>query len=333
MKVKARAKRALKQALYAATKRPNLEKALQAAHRGAPDWPALRTLLIHLTPQPYAYRRDEVRTVRRGAEEWNFRPAHYFQWHHFFGLPDPVLDLLERLAEPGDNAIDIGANVGLYAVRLGHRVGPEGAVAAFEPNPETAHALKTHVEVNGAENVRCFEIALGDRDEASVLSDVGDGDLGKFSLRPADPIQGGLTVPVRTLDAFFAELGWDHFDLLKIDVEGFEPMTLLGARATIERYWPNLVIEVSPNWYGDRVEAYRSVFRSLARGPYTWFEIEEDGARPFDYSAWLESVSTHSRQRNLVAARSERVERLTSAQAGSTKKSALRSSNTRVACS
>src|SRR5438105_44340 len=55
---------------------------------------------------------------------------------------------LRRLIQPGQKAIDIGANVGVYALTLARLVGPTGRIWAFEPASATANLLAAGVAAN-----------------------------------------------------------------------------------------------------------------------------------------------------------------------------------------
>lgn len=58
-----------------------------------------------------------------------------------------VTETLWRLTDPGDLAIDAGANIGYTASILGRRVGPKGKVICFEPHPDVFDSLKENVEI------------------------------------------------------------------------------------------------------------------------------------------------------------------------------------------
>src|SRR5215475_14729272 len=45
--------------------------------------------------------------------------------------------VVDHLIAPGDSVIDIGASIGEYTRYLSSKVGPQGHVYSFEPNPET----------------------------------------------------------------------------------------------------------------------------------------------------------------------------------------------------
>lgn len=56
----------------------------------------------------------------------------------------------------GWNCWDLGAHFGLYSVALALRVGPEGQVAAFEPNPVSFARLERHRRMNGLDRLKTY---------------------------------------------------------------------------------------------------------------------------------------------------------------------------------
>src|SRR5689334_15792255 len=70
--------------------------------------------------------------------------------------------LYHRMLRPGDVAVDGGANGGPHAVPMGHRVEPNGAIYAYEPQPDVFEELVRHVALdNLQETVHCRRKALG----------------------------------------------------------------------------------------------------------------------------------------------------------------------------
>ena len=136
-------------------------------------------------------------------------------------------------------AVDVGANIGNHALFFADHF---AEVLAFEPHPRT-HAL---LEFNAAQrgNVRCFALALSDRDGAAILATPA-GNAGMASLeKDAAPGRGVDTVEValRRLDGL-CELDGRRVALLKIDVEGHEAAVIRGARAVLGRDRPVVVFE------------------------------------------------------------------------------------------
>lgn len=148
--------------------------------------------------------------------------------------------------------VDVGANEGItlsvFATRFAR-------VEAFEPNP----GLTRRVEPALPANVRLHTVALSSaQGEAELRVPVDAGVLleGWASLdRPQigdESTWRVVRVPTRTLDSF----GLDEVDLIKIDVEGHELSVLAGARDTILRHRPWLIVEV---WDESRPEVIRTM--------------------------------------------------------------------------
>jgi FkbM family methyltransferase len=148
---------------------------------------------------------------------------------------------------PGDRFLDIGANVGWFAVRAAERVGPTGHVHAFEPRAATAGLLDRSIIENGFETrLSLHRLALGAEDGvARLLGCETSNNLGGFRLARDDgDTFDGMTseaVAIATLDSL--SIG-GPVRLIKIDVEGAEPLVLNGGRALLARDRPVILSEV-----------------------------------------------------------------------------------------
>jgi FkbM family methyltransferase len=134
---------------------------------------------------------------------------------------------------PGDSAVDVGANIGLYSVLMADAVGPEGRVYAFEPNPETHARLVQNVALNKFTNVECSAAALSDSCGTAELSAVLGGWDAYSTLGVADQSLKVRRIVVRT-DTWneFARaeaIDQSRIRLVKIDAEGWEEFVLRGA--------------------------------------------------------------------------------------------------------
>lgn len=137
-------------------------------------------------------------------------------------------------------AIDVGAHVGSWTLHMAE-AGFE-VVSAFEPAPDTFECLREnaiewrreHMGLTTAINLtRC---ALGERTEKMGMKEDGKYAGGNTGGRY---LKGDGDIMVRPLDVYNA----DNLDFLKLDVEGFELFVLRGARATIIRCQPVIMIE------------------------------------------------------------------------------------------
>jgi len=162
-------------------------------------------------------------------------------------------DAVARLLSPGDVFVDVGANIGYFTVMAAARVGSQGRVYAFEPNPLPRRLLEISIAKNGLESrVTLRTCALSDTDGEDVEFFVGS-DLSNSTISSLAPWEGHLQsgtlsreqsirVPSRTFDSVADELAVAHIDVVKIDVEGAEMLVLNGMRRSLERCRPRHVV-------------------------------------------------------------------------------------------
>lgn len=185
---------------------------------------------------------------------------------------------LMQLLRPGMSFCDVGAHVGYYTLLGGARVGPAGRVCAFEPNARFADMLRRSVAINGlAGHVAVHAVAAG-AEPAELTLAVDPVFAGGASLMRA-PGQGevGMTVPVVTLDSVLA--AWPALDVMKIDVEGFEPAVLAGAAAIMARS-PNLAMVIEFDLNAAFPEGPRAYLEGLAAQGFALEVIVPSGVVP-----------------------------------------------------
>jgi FkbM family methyltransferase len=164
---------------------------------------------------------------------------------------DFVDNILCEMCFPGAMVVDAGANLGYYTVKSGNLVRPNGHVYAFEPNPELFPFLQRNIAINGFHSIcTAYNLALGSKVDALNLS-FSYSNMGGGYIQPAElgnenlQQQRHYPVKIQPLDELVPENV--TVDLMKIDVEGFEPELLRGAKRMISRS-PNLAVifEFSP---------------------------------------------------------------------------------------
>jgi FkbM family methyltransferase len=162
------------------------------------------------------------------------------------GLWEPWNDrIFKVLLREGDTVVDVGSNVGYFALLAGSLVGASGQVFAFEANPPVCALLNASVEINGfADRIETRSVAVSDRAGTATFATYenhqGDGHIVADNLVHDHANARTIEVPTDTLDAM---IGSPHRNirLLHLDVEGSEPAVLRGTRSLIERS-RNLVI-------------------------------------------------------------------------------------------
>ena len=167
------------------------------------------------------------------------------------GVFDLVLtETLWRLLDPGQVAIDVGANIGYAAGLMAVRVGVRGEVLAFEPHPEVFESLvenSTRARHSpGVGEIQLFKMAVGAAVGVARLCE-GEGFGSNHGVARLTEISNvdAIDVEVTTLDAI---LGEGRADLVKIDVEGAEFSVLEGAdRALSEGRIRHVLFECYPS--------------------------------------------------------------------------------------
>jgi len=159
------------------------------------------------------------------------------------------LRLLPFLVDPARQAVDAGANKGVYTYWL-ERLSRH--VHAYEPNPKMFNILKRGVGVKAS----VHHAALSDQAGAFALR-IPKSDSGRYSNQGASlnhakvgDRYGEVMVATRRLD----DEGLDDVGFIKIDVEGHEMAVLDGALATIQRDRPTLLIEMEQQHTGRPIE-------------------------------------------------------------------------------
>ncbi len=138
---------------------------------------------------------------------------------------------------------DIGANIGVFTV-IAAAKNPSIRVYAFEPNPMSFNILKENLSLNCLNNVTAINSAVGSSSGTASL-DVSSRCAGTHSL-----YGNGLTrleVPLISLDEFFIKAKAAP-DLIKIDVEGYEPTVLRGMETLLKKKPLQVILEFHPKW-------------------------------------------------------------------------------------
>jgi len=182
--------------------------------------------LLMLVPPPFYYRRRIGQEIRSG---------------------EPELAILRELMPRGGAAIDVGANQGFFSFALSEVA---DRVVAFEANPDYARfarwMLRGRAEVH--------EVAISDKpgratfyvplsDEGMVLHFAGNLKQTHSQFKN----QMTYDVELRTLDSY----GIANVGFIKVDVEGSEREVLDGARETIARDRPGLLLELLSGTHAD----------------------------------------------------------------------------------
>jgi len=151
------------------------------------------------------------------------------------------LDFLRAHTPAGGVFVDVGANVGTYAMVLARHVGASGKVIAIEPHPVTHARLAFNRAASGFTQVSLVAAAAGASDGELMIETDGDN-LGASHIVGGEPAGNAIRVPSLRLQRILDDAGVDRVDALKIDVEGYEDRVLTGFfQQAPQALWPRAV--------------------------------------------------------------------------------------------
>ena len=197
-------------------------------------------------------------------------------WGGGAGYRDGVsLCLWARLCKQSQTILDIGANTGLFSL-LAQALNPQASIHAFEPIARFASELEQNCRLNDF-RIRIWQQAVSNQDGETVIYDLPLKQHYHASLIESEASRhygGGLIkrkVHTICLDTFIQKQGLERVDLMKIDVEGYEPEVLEGMGDSLAAMRPTLLLEIQSDERARRIEA---VLKDLG---YAYFDIDERG--------------------------------------------------------
>lgn len=182
--------------------------------------------------------------------------------------------IVQEELKPGMVVLDIGANLGYYALLESRLVGEKGKVYAIEPVPDNIKLLKKSIEENGYTNIETFQLAMGNSEgeqELQLTSGTNWGTMMDMSNatefyrnRLKKYATDKITVPTTTVDKFVEEHGIERLDFIRMDVEGFEIEVIEGMLKTLKSM-PSmkLLVEFHYSHFNDPHNVFEPVYKKL----------------------------------------------------------------------
>lgn len=178
------------------------------------------------------------------------RPA-YLPPETSLGSPH-IITLMMRYVRRRGTAIQAGAHVGLWPAVLSQHF---KRVVSFEPLPQLAAVAR---EGAPYANVTIMEAALGAECGTLRIQPPGAEKMARFSGSATVTPEGALEVTAVTLDS----LHLHNVGAVMLDIEGHELPALEGARHTLERWHPVVVIEENAKSLRHRAAGAAAAFLS-----------------------------------------------------------------------
>jgi FkbM family methyltransferase len=237
-----------------------------------------RAVISHLQPlvahRVYTVRHGLARGLRRRGG-LGFVPQ--------LGARSAEERFIEALKLGGQTVFDVGGYEGIFTLFFARRVGTNGQVVTFEPNPRNFEKIAENVRLNGFANVKVRQIALGAAPgRASLVFPADETARGSLETRIADQIRHEkevvtIDVEIDTIDRQIAG-GVPEPEFVKLDVEGVEYDVLQGMTSLLSRKHPRLYIEIHGADAASKLANVTAVAEFLWRSEYNVVHVESGTA-------------------------------------------------------
>lgn len=194
--------------------------------------------------------------------------------------------LILKLLRPGDVFVDVGANIGYFSALAASVVGDEGAVFAFEPDPDNFRLLQASAALNGQQNcIMPVQAALSDMTGEGQLF-LAEGNLGDHQVYAGEEARPSLPIALYQ-GSDFLRSRLQRLDLLKVDTQGSEFHVIAGLLPlllSLQRK-PRVIIELTPYSLRQAGATGRALIELLAQLAQPMWMIDHIEGRLLPHSA------------------------------------------------
>jgi len=162
-----------------------------------------------------------------------------------------VMDFIK----PSTVTIDVGANIGYYALYCAKK---GKFVHAIEPVKANCIRLDENMKLNGYSNYKIYNLAIGSENGLSEFHMSAHSNCGRINaeFHEVKNFTSSFQVETMTLDDFCKKEGIKKIDFVKMDVEGYETEIIKGAKKTLENMPKGsmLFVEIHPKYIKDKTQ-------------------------------------------------------------------------------
>lgn len=186
---------------------------------------------------------------------------------------------LHKFLKPDMVFFDVGSNQGEYALFAAKRL-TRGSVFAFEPVDVIYNRLEANLAFNSFTNVSIFKMGLSDTKGVLpiYMEDDSSANEGLATLFQSK-VRGRFVQDIQldTLDAVVEQANLHRIDFIKVDIEGAELTMLRGARATLKRFRPHVMVEMNETTFTTAGYSAKDVLEYFKELNYHPFYITPSG--------------------------------------------------------
>jgi FkbM family methyltransferase len=164
----------------------------------------------------------------------------------------PETEVFKKELKEGMHVLDIGSNIGYYALLAASIVGDKGKVYAFEPDPRDVELLKKNININNFSHIiKFYPWAVSDKNGYGRFYLTESTNLSTMIARDGEKLNNFIEVKTIKIDDFKEK---EKVDFIRMDIEGYECLVLDGMMNLLEttRKPIKLLIERHPSVYDDK---------------------------------------------------------------------------------
>mgnify|MGYP001606831428 FL=1 len=208
------------------------------------------------------------------------------------GIREPLsTKTVHEEVREGYTVVDIGANIGYYALMESRLAGKKGKVYAIEHSQINFSNLVKNIKLNGYKNIQAFKLGIGDKNGSAKMYISPHSNLNSLVVQKNKRIISTIQINIATLDKFLKNKKYPDF--IRMDVEGYEYNIIKGMKNMLKLRRPlKIFIELHPHIMGRDKTVYvlktlkdngfriRNMFRC-----FTMPEMKVKGRVEYDYSS------------------------------------------------
>jgi FkbM family methyltransferase len=189
--------------------------------------------------------------------------------------------LFKKCVREGMFEIDIGSNIGYYALLAAKLVGKKGKVLAIEPEPNNYRLLSMNIKTNNIQNIDSIQCAVSDKDGLVDFFVTEASNTNSLIPPPTGILKSVKSVQTYRLDTLITKYNYPNVDFIRMDIEGGEVIAINGMHKTLDRYKPIIFAELHCDAAG--VGSIKEFISKLEKYGYTTCKLVD---RDKDFS-WI----------------------------------------------
>jgi FkbM family methyltransferase len=184
---------------------------------------------------------------------------------------------------------DVGANVGNFAFSLCHLA---KQVYAFEASSHCCHQIRSTIQQTNLTNIELVQAAIHSSSGQTIELFLDENSFGNSSLFQINGVhKASEKVPTISIDEFCHKKQITDIGLMKIDIEGAERFAIQGAKHTLEKLKPDLVMEFNQMVAKNQAQDVGLLWDDLMRLGYKGYRLNGGTLTPFALPANYEKIN------------------------------------------